>query len=135
MKSATCATDFYARAHEEAALLRSGRLTEADIADIAEEIETLGRAERRVTGGNLCAFNCPVRNGGLRNSPRSRSLREPTASRGKWAFRPISDTKRPPRGGQCVPCETLLRDCGASLARAIAGETQAGETDAHHCPG
>jgi hypothetical protein len=39
--------DFYAWANQQAALLRAGRLTEADIANIAEEIESMGRAEKR----------------------------------------------------------------------------------------
>ena len=39
--------DFYGWANEQAALLRAGRLTEADIANIAEEIESLGRGEKR----------------------------------------------------------------------------------------
>lgn len=37
--------DFYSWAFRQAALLRAGRLTELDIANIAEELETLGRAE------------------------------------------------------------------------------------------
>ena len=40
-------TDFYAWAQEQAALLRAGRLNEADIANIAEEIESMGRGEKR----------------------------------------------------------------------------------------
>jgi hypothetical protein len=40
-------SDFYAWATEQAALLRAGRLSEADIEHIAEEIETLGRSEKR----------------------------------------------------------------------------------------
>jgi len=40
-------TDFYAWAMEQAALLRSGRVSSADIANIAEEIESMGRTERR----------------------------------------------------------------------------------------
>lgn len=40
-------TDFYAWANEQAALLRAGRLSEADIENIAEEIESMGRSERR----------------------------------------------------------------------------------------
>jgi hypothetical protein len=40
-------TDFYAWANEQAALLRAGRLSEADIENIAEEIESMGRNERR----------------------------------------------------------------------------------------
>jgi hypothetical protein len=39
--------DFYAWSSEQAALLRSGKLDVADIANIAEEIETLGRSEKR----------------------------------------------------------------------------------------
>lgn len=40
-------TDFYAWANQQAALLRAGRLGEADIANIAEEIESMGRSEKR----------------------------------------------------------------------------------------
>jgi Domain of unknown function DUF29 len=40
-------TDFYLWANEQAALLRAGRLSEADIENIAEEIESMGRSERR----------------------------------------------------------------------------------------
>lgn len=39
--------DFYAWANQQAALLRDGRLSEADIANIAEEIESMGRSEKR----------------------------------------------------------------------------------------
>jgi Domain of unknown function DUF29 len=39
--------DFYAWANEQAALLRAGRLAEADIAHIAEEIESMGKTEKR----------------------------------------------------------------------------------------
>lgn len=40
-------SDFYAWTHQQAALLRAGRFGEADIANIVEEIETLGRSEKR----------------------------------------------------------------------------------------
>jgi hypothetical protein len=39
--------DFYAWANEQAELLRAGRLSEADIEHIAEEIESMGRSEKR----------------------------------------------------------------------------------------
>ena len=39
--------DFYAWANEQAALLRGGKLAQADIAHIAEEIERLGKIEKR----------------------------------------------------------------------------------------
>jgi len=39
--------DFYAWANEQAGLLRAGKLSEADIEHIAEEIESMGRTEKR----------------------------------------------------------------------------------------
>ncbi|MEI6559970.1 MAG: DUF29 domain-containing protein [Rhodospirillaceae bacterium] len=39
--------DFYAWSHEQAALLRAGRLDAVDIDHLAEEIESMGRAEKR----------------------------------------------------------------------------------------
>jgi len=39
--------DFFAWANEQAALLREGRLGEADVENIAEEIASMGRSEKR----------------------------------------------------------------------------------------
>jgi hypothetical protein len=39
--------DFYAWANEQAALLRANQLGQADIEHIAEEIESMGRSEKR----------------------------------------------------------------------------------------
>jgi hypothetical protein len=39
--------DFYAWANDQAQLLRAGRLSEADIDHIAEEIESMGKTEKR----------------------------------------------------------------------------------------
>lgn len=39
--------DFYAWANEQAALLRAGKVSSADIENIAEEIESMGRGEKR----------------------------------------------------------------------------------------
>jgi len=39
--------DFYAWANEQARLLRAGNLSEADIDHIAEEIESMGKTEKR----------------------------------------------------------------------------------------
>lgn len=39
--------DFYAWANEQAGLLRAGRLSEADAGHIAEEIESMGKSEKR----------------------------------------------------------------------------------------
>jgi hypothetical protein len=40
-------SDFYAWLNEQAALLRAGRLSELDIENLAEEIESMGRSEKR----------------------------------------------------------------------------------------
>jgi hypothetical protein len=48
--------DFYGWANEQAALLREGRLNEADIGNIAEEIESMGRSEKRELVGSLAAL-------------------------------------------------------------------------------
>lgn len=45
--------DFYAWANEQAALLRAGKLSQADIANIAEEIESMGRSEKRELASRL----------------------------------------------------------------------------------
>ena len=47
MKNATYEADFYAWTVEQGNLLRQGRFADADIANIIEEIETLGRSEKR----------------------------------------------------------------------------------------
>src|ERR1700675_1175107 len=39
--------DFYAWANEQAALLRAGKFADADLATIAEEIESMGKTEKR----------------------------------------------------------------------------------------
>jgi len=39
--------DFYAWANEQAALLREGKLSQADIEHIAQEIESMGKTEKR----------------------------------------------------------------------------------------
>ena len=45
--------DFYAWANEQAGLLRAGKLGEADIVHIAEEIESMGKTEKRELVGRL----------------------------------------------------------------------------------
>jgi hypothetical protein len=48
--------DFYAWANEQAALLRAGKLADADIANIAEEIDSMGRGERRELTNRLAVL-------------------------------------------------------------------------------
>ncbi len=48
--------DFYAWANEQAALLRAGDLTAADIINIAEEIESIGKTEQRELENRLAVL-------------------------------------------------------------------------------
>ncbi len=52
----TYESDFHAWAAAQAALLRAGRLSELDVQHIAEEIETLGRGERRELDNRLAVL-------------------------------------------------------------------------------
>jgi hypothetical protein len=47
VKSPLYDLDFYAWSREQAELLRAGKLAEADIEHIAEEIDSMGRTEKR----------------------------------------------------------------------------------------
>jgi hypothetical protein len=49
-------TDFHAWAHEQAELLRAGQLKDADVANIAEEIESMGRGERNQLTNRLAVL-------------------------------------------------------------------------------
>ena len=46
-------SDFYAWSREQAELLRTGKLAEADIEHIAEEIDSMGRTEKRELASRL----------------------------------------------------------------------------------
>lgn len=46
-------TDFYLWTQQQAALLRQGHLSQVDIENIAEEIESMGRNDRRAMGSHL----------------------------------------------------------------------------------
>ncbi len=54
--SSTYETDYYAWAMQQAALLRQGRLADADIDNIAEELEDLGKAEKRELRNRLAVL-------------------------------------------------------------------------------
>ncbi len=52
--------DFYAWANEQAALLRAGKLAQADIEHIAEEIESMGKTEKRELVSRLRILILPL---------------------------------------------------------------------------
>ena len=52
-KDTLYAQDFYAWTQEQAALLREGAVQELDLHHLAEEIESLGKSDRRALGSHL----------------------------------------------------------------------------------
>ena len=56
MPNANYEHDFYAWANEQAALLREGKLGDADIEHIAQEIESMGKTEKRELASQLAAL-------------------------------------------------------------------------------
>jgi Domain of unknown function DUF29 len=48
--------DFYAWANEQAALLRAGKLSALDVENVAEEIESMGRAQRNELTNRLAVL-------------------------------------------------------------------------------
>ena len=56
--------DFFAWANEQAALLRAGRLHDIDIENVVEEIEGLGRRQKRELVDRLAELLADLLNGG-----------------------------------------------------------------------
>jgi hypothetical protein len=68
-------TDFYAWAHEQARLLREGKIAAADIAHIVEELESLGRTEKRELVSRLTVLLTHLLEWAFQPNLRSRSWR------------------------------------------------------------
>ncbi len=66
-------SDFYAWANEQATLLRAGRLSKIDAEHIAEEIETLGRGEKRELVSRLSVLLLHLLKWGCRPERRGKS--------------------------------------------------------------
>jgi hypothetical protein len=67
--------DFYAWANEQAALLRAGQLAQADLEHIAEEIESMGRTEKRELVSRLTVLLLHLLKWRFQPESRSRSWR------------------------------------------------------------
>jgi hypothetical protein len=68
-------TDFYAWANEQARLLREGKIAAADIAHIVEELESLGRTEKRELVSRLTVLLAHLLKWAFQPNLRSRSRR------------------------------------------------------------
>jgi hypothetical protein len=84
-------SDFFAWANEQAALLRAGDLSAADVQNIAEEIESMGRSEKRELISRLTALLLHLL---------------------KWQFQPMMRGRswRLSIDGQRLDLEELLKD-------------------------
>ena len=51
--TATYETDFYQWTQQQAALLRQGLLSAVDVENLAEEVESMGKSDRRAIGSHL----------------------------------------------------------------------------------
>ncbi len=58
-----CDANLYGWANEQTTLLRAGLLADADIANIAEEIESMGRSEKRDLVNHLAVLSAQRENG------------------------------------------------------------------------
>jgi hypothetical protein len=67
--------DFFAWATEQARLLRAGRVSEADIGHIAEEIESMGRSEKRELVNRLSVLLMHLLKGRFQPSARGTNWR------------------------------------------------------------
>ena len=88
--------DFYAWANEQAGLLRAGKVSEADIGHIAEEIESMGRAEKRALVNRLKVLllhllKWQVQPGGRSNRCEANLARETFPASCPWTFEQMSD--------------------------------------------
>src|SRR5271168_389099 len=80
MPNAKYDRDFYAWANEQAALLRAGDLSQADVENIAEELERLGRTEKREFVSRLTALLSLLLKARVQPQKRSPSWRDAIAS-------------------------------------------------------
>jgi hypothetical protein len=65
--------DFYGWTQEQAALLKAGRLTELDIVNLLEEIETMGRSEKRELDSRFTVLLVHLLKGHYQPAPRGKS--------------------------------------------------------------
>lgn len=100
--------DFYAWANQQAALLRAGKLEAADIAHIAEEIESMGRGEKRELINRLAMLLMHLLKWqyqpGLRGNSWRLTIREQ-----RIRLRNLSRTTPPSRRSSTWPFRTLTK--------------------------
>jgi hypothetical protein len=114
--------DFYGWANEQAALLRAGRLAEADIANIAEEIESMGRSEKRELTSRLAVLLTQLLKWRYQSERRSGSWSASIKIQRRGLARHLADN---PSLKSRLP--TSLADAYQDAALIAADETKLGE--------
>lgn len=84
-------SDFYGWATQQASLLRSGAYAEADIANIVEELETMGRSERRELTSRLAVLLTHLLKWQAQPARRGNSWRLTIREQRRQAARVLSD--------------------------------------------
>ena len=79
--------DFYGWANEQAGLLRAGRLSEADIDHIAEEIESMGKSERNQLTNRLAVLLAHLLKWQFQPALRGNSWRLTVREQRRWIAR------------------------------------------------
>lgn len=110
--------DFYAWANQQAALLRAGNLSSADIAHIAEEIESMGKSEKRELVSRLTVLLLHLLKWRFQPGLRGNSWRYTIKVQRRDLARHLDDN--PSLRAQLTP---VLADAYASAVLMAAGET------------
>ncbi len=85
-------TDFFAWTQEQARLLREGRFSEIDIENVAEELETLGRSEKREIESRLQVLLAHLLEWRHQSAKRSNSWRSTIVEQRSRLMRDLKDS-------------------------------------------
>ncbi len=122
--------DFYAWANEQAALLRAGRLSAADIEHIAEEIESMGKTEKRELVSRLAILLQHLLKWRFQPDRRGRSWKAPITVQRHALIRHLKDN---PSLKSCL--DVSLTDAYGDAVQLAIGETDLAEsTFPTECP-
>jgi len=122
--------DFHAWALENAALLRDGRLSEIDIEHVAEELESIGRSERRELASRLAIIFAHLLKWAHQSGRQSASWRNTIKVRRLDACSVLADN--PSLLTQADDIVTAAYDKGKLLAANETGFDEHGFPE--HCP-
>ena len=127
--------DFYAWTIEQARLLRSGELSSVDVANLAEEIESLGRSDRRAIESRLTVLLMHLLKWRIQSKMRSQSwsgtIREQRQRiekllRESPSLRPAIDEVLAGKRRIVAPVECDAHTAGLMALRAVGVEIRAG---------